>query len=106
MQSSKSYDVFTTYLPHTPNNQEPQTAYRNRTFWVDLFGHEREDGLGVLVGLSLAGSTRVLSVVRQLSGAAQITDRVTEIYEHSVSGWNCVHFCEISVYLRYIHISL
>ena len=39
---------------------------------------EGQDGLGVVVGLLLAGGARVLAVVGQLVHAAQVTDGVAE----------------------------
>ena len=46
------------------------------TFSVLLFGHESEDGFGVLVRLLLTGSSRVLSVVGQLARAAHVADGI------------------------------
>lgn len=47
------------------------------TIWVLLAGHEGEDRLGVVIGLLLAGGTRVLPIVRQLIDAPQVTDGIT-----------------------------
>lgn len=47
------------------------------TLWVLLAGHEREDGLGIVIGLLLAGGTRVLPIVRQLVDTSQIADGIT-----------------------------
>ena len=41
-----------------------------------LLGHQGQNGLGVLVGLLLAGRARVLAVVGELPAAAQVTDGV------------------------------
>lgn len=47
------------------------------TVLVFLSGHQRQDGLGVVVGLLLARSSRVLAVIGQLVDATQVADRVT-----------------------------
>lgn len=47
------------------------------TIWVLLTGHKGEDRLGVVIGLLLAGGTRVLPVVRQLVDTPQVADGVT-----------------------------
>lgn len=47
------------------------------TVGVFLSGHQRQDGLGVVVGLLLARSSRVLAVIGQLVDAAEVADRVT-----------------------------
>ena len=42
-----------------------------------LAGHKGEDRLGVVIGLLLAGGTRVLPIVRQLVDTPQVADGVT-----------------------------
>ena len=55
------------------------------TFSVLLFGHESEDGFGVLVRLLLTGSSRVFSVVGQLARAAHVADGIPVAKYHSYS---------------------
>lgn len=47
------------------------------TIWVLLPSHKREDGLGIVIGLLFAGSTRILSVIRQFIDTSKITDGIT-----------------------------
>ena len=54
------------------------------TLRVLLACDERQDGLGVVVGLLLTGSTRVLPVVGQLIHTTQVTDGVAEGVTHRV----------------------
>ena len=56
---------------------------RTRPVWgaltlrVNLFSHQTQDGLGILVGLTLTGCTRVLPIVSQLLRTSHVTDCVS-----------------------------
>lgn len=47
------------------------------TVMVFLSGHQRQDGLGVVIGLLLARRSRVLAVIGQLVDTTKVADRVT-----------------------------